>query len=55
MFDTFNEMGCNRIGWDANQKCPLMFFILCRYIDNVYMDLYFDSKIVIKVLMGLKI
>ena len=20
-------------GWDGNEKCPLNFFILCRYID----------------------
>jgi len=28
-------------GWmDGNQKCPLIFFILCEYIDKVYTYLY---------------
>ena len=25
-----------RDGWDGDQKCPLIFFILCGYIDKVY-------------------
>ena len=29
-------------GWDGTeyQKCPLIFFILCMYIDKVYTYLY---------------
>ena len=27
-------------GTDGNQKCPLKFFILCRYIDKVYTYIY---------------
>ena len=27
-------------GWDGDQKCPLKFFILCRYIDKVYTYIY---------------
>ena len=23
-------------GWDGPEKCPLIFFILCEYIDKVY-------------------
>ena len=33
-------MGSDRIGWDGNQKCPLIFFILCTQIDKVYIYLY---------------
>ena len=29
-----------RTGRDGEQKCPLKFFILCRYIDKVYTYLY---------------
>ena len=28
------------MGWTEYQKCPSIFFTLCRYIDNVYMYLY---------------
>ena len=27
-------------GWTEYQKCPSMFFILCRYIEHVYIYLY---------------
>ena len=27
-------------GWTEYQKCPLIFFILCRYIDKVYTYIY---------------
>ena len=27
-------------GWMGYQKCPSIFFILCRYIDKVYTYLY---------------
>ena len=27
-------------GWTEYQKCPSIFFILCRYIDHVYICLY---------------
>ena len=27
-------------GWDGPEKCPLNFFILCGYIDYVYVYLY---------------
>ena len=27
-------------GWDGPEKCPLIFFILCEYIDYVYVYLY---------------
>ena len=27
-------------GWDGDKKCPLIFFILCVYIDKVYTYLY---------------
>ena len=30
-------------GTDGNQKFPLIFFILCRYIDNLYMSPTFLS------------
>ena len=29
-----------REGTDGQQKCPSIFFILCRYIDNVYVYLH---------------
>ena len=33
--------GTDGTGWtDGNQKCPLKFFILCRYVDEVYTYLY---------------
>ena len=43
----FDGMGWD--GWDGmdemdgmgrNQKCPSMFFVLCEYIDHVYLYLY---------------
>ena len=27
-------------GWDGDKKCPLKFFILCRYIDKVSTYIY---------------
>ena len=27
-------------GWDGDQKCPSIFFIICGYIDYVYIYLY---------------
>jgi len=33
----FDGMGW---GWTEYQKCPLIFFILCRYIDKVYTYIY---------------
>ena len=56
-------MGCDGmgwIGWDGwteYQSCPSNFFILCEYIELVYtyLYLYIYTKIVTKILMGLKI
>ena len=44
-------------GWDGAgyQKCPSMFFILCGYIEHVYVYLYIFSKNFTNILMGLKI
>ena len=35
---TFDGVG--RVGRVGNQKCPLIFFILCGYVDYVYIYLY---------------
>ena len=37
-----NLMGWGWMGWDGTgyQKCPSIFFILCGYIDHVYVSLY---------------
>ena len=37
----FDGVGC-LMGWGGTgyQKCPLIFFILCKYIDKVYTYLY---------------
>jgi len=51
------------MGWDEwdgmdgteYQKCPLIFFILCMYIDKVYTYLYRKQKIAANILMGFKI
>ena len=32
-------------GTDGNQKCPLIFFIFCGYIDKVYIYLYTKKKL----------
>ena len=32
--------GTGGTGWTGYQKCPLKFFILCRYIDKVYTYIY---------------
>ena len=40
---TFDLMG--RDGWDGEQKCPLIFFIFCGYIDKVYIYLYTKKKL----------
>ena len=37
-FDGTGRTG--RTGRDGNQKCPLKFFILCGYIDYIYIYLY---------------
>ena len=43
--------------WDGmgHQKCPSMFFILCEYIEHVYIYLYIYSKIAANILMTFKI
>ena len=43
------------LGWDGTEyiKCPSMLFILCGYIENVYIYLYL--KIVPNILMGFNI
>ena len=38
-------------GWDGPEKCPLIFFILCGYLDYVYINIY---KKITNVLMGFK-
>ena len=40
----FDGMGWDGIGWDGNQKCPLKFFILCEYIDYIYISTYIRNK-----------
>ena len=40
---------------DGPEKCPLNFFILCGYIDYVYVLLEYEIKIVTNILMGFKI
>ena len=43
-FDRFGRVG--RMGRvDGNQKCPLIFFILCTQIDKVYIYLYTKKKL----------
>ena len=37
--------GTGRNGLDGEHKCPLIFFILCVYIDKVYTYLYMCFKI----------
>ena len=37
------------------QKCPSIFFILCGYIDHVYIYLYMEQKSVTNIVMGFKI
>ena len=32
-------------GWDGDQKCPLIFFIFCGYIDTIYFYLYTKRKL----------
>ena len=32
-------------GLDGEQKCPLIFFIICEYIDKVYIYLYTKKKL----------
>ena len=32
----FDGMGSDGVGWDGSQKCPLKFFILCGYLEHVY-------------------
>ena len=47
------------VWWDGRVDrqlfCPLIFFILCEYIEDVYIYLYIYSKIVTNILMGFKI
>ena len=31
-------------GGTEYQKCPLIFFILCKYKENVYIPFYIDTK-----------
>ena len=38
-------MGWGGMGSDGNQKCPSIFFILCGYIDDVYIYLYTELKL----------
>ena len=47
-----DAMGWGRTGY---QKCPSNFFILCGYIDYVYMNMYTCSQFVTNFVMGLKI
>ena len=42
-------------GTDGEQKCPLILFIFCGYIDKVYIYLYTKKKVVTNILMGFKI
>ena len=43
-------------GWDGPEKGPLNFFILCGYIDYVYVYLHvYEIKIVTNILMGFKV
>ena len=44
--------GTGRTGY---QKCPSIFFILCGYIEHVYIYLYIFSKIAANILIGFKI
>ena len=45
------------MGWDGMeyQKCASNLFILCEYIEHVYIFLYIYSKIFTNILMGFKI
>ena len=38
--EALSFIGSAGVGLDGNQKCPLIFFILCRYIDKVYTYIY---------------
>ena len=43
--------GASLMGWGGveNQKCPLIFFILCRSIDKLYSYLYmFSAEVFIR-------
>ena len=54
----FSFTGWLMDGWvdgTEYQKCPSIFFILCGYIDHVYVYLYIYSKNVTNILMGFKI
>ena len=43
-------------GTHGNQKCPLNFFIICGYIDYIYIYLLiYEIQIVTNILMGFKI
>ena len=42
-------------GTDGEQKCPLILFIFCVYIDKIYIYLYTKKKVVTNILMGFKI
>ena len=35
----FDRMGSGRVGSDGNQKCHSILFIVCAYIDYVYVQL----------------
>ena len=37
--------GTDGTGWTGYQKCPLIFFIFCGYIDKVYIYLYTKKKL----------
>ena len=54
-----NEAEGQVYGWDGMdgmeyQKCSSMFFMLCGYIEHVYIHLYIYSKIAANIIMGFK-
>ena len=35
LFEKLENVLFHGVGWDGNQKCPLILFILCTYADKV--------------------
>ena len=50
-----NVLLSDGLGWIEYQKSPSLFFILCRYIEHIYIYLCIYSKTVTNILKGFKI